>query len=106
MGDDLDKRIAEAQAELKARNERPSAAERARGMSVGLRMASDFTAAVIVGGALGWGVDYLFHTTPWGLIVLLLLGFVAGVKMVVATASRSSSAGTNTAGQVGKDEGG
>jgi ATP synthase protein I len=105
MGDDLDKRIAKAQAELKAQNERQSSVERARGMGLGFRMASDFTAAVIVGAALGWGVDYVFHTTPWGLIVGILLGFVAGVKMVVAAASKANAT-TPDAGQARKDEGG
>ena len=103
MGDDLDKRIAEAQAELKAQSDRASSVERARGMGLGFRMASDFTAAVIVGAVLGWGVDYVFHISPWGLIVCLLLGFVTGVRNVVVAANQANKA---DASQPGKDEGG
>ncbi|MGT2487665.1 AtpZ/AtpI family protein [Methylobacterium oryzae CBMB20] len=35
------------------------------------------------GGILGWIVDHVFGTKPWGLIVLLMLGFVAGVYNVM-----------------------
>jgi ATP synthase protein I len=40
-------------------------------------------AAIIVGAALGWGTDQLFGTAPWGMIILLLLGFAAGVVNVI-----------------------
>jgi ATP synthase protein I len=33
----------------------------------------------VVGAGLGWGFDRLLGTSPWGLIVLTLLGFAAGV---------------------------
>lgn len=92
--DDLNKRIAEAQAEIDAR-ERPRYAQAGKGMGLGFRMASDFAAAVIVGAVLGWGLDALFGWTPWGLVVCLLLGFVAGVRNLVATASKANEAGAN-----------
>jgi len=41
---------------------------------------------VVVGGAIGWGVDRLFGTSPWGLIVFVLLGFAAGILTVLRTA--------------------
>ena len=69
--------IARAQA-----NEPPSR----QGYGLALRLGSDFVAAVIVGGALGWGVDKLLGTAPWGMIVLLLAGFVAGVLTVMRSA--------------------
>ena len=53
------------------------------GMGRGFRLASEFVAAIIVGAALGWGADTLFGTTPWGMIILLLLGFAAGVLNVI-----------------------
>lgn len=86
MGDDLNKRISEAQAKLDAER-RPSRMEAAKGVGLGFRMASDFIAAVIVGAGLGWGLDELFGWSPWGLIVCLLLGFITGVKNVIAAAS-------------------
>ena len=89
MSGDLNQRIADAQAKLDAQKQ-PSGIEAARGMGVGFKMGSDFIAAVIVGAGLGWGLDELFGWSPWGLIVCLLLGFITGVKNVVAAASQAA----------------
>ena len=59
---------------------------RASAMAVGLRLSSELVAGVLAGAALGWGFDRLLSTSPWGLIVFLLLGFVAGVMNVMRTA--------------------
>jgi ATP synthase protein I len=100
--DDLNKRIAKAQAEIDAR-ERPKYAGTGKGMGLGFRMASDFAAAVIVGVILGLGIDALFKASPWGVIICLLIGFLAGVRNVVATAKKANQpAGT---GAVNKGEG-
>ena len=56
------------------------------GLARAMRLSTEFVAGVIAGAALGWAVDKLFGTTPWGLIVLLLLGFAAGVLNVMRAA--------------------
>jgi ATP synthase protein I len=101
MGDDLNDRIAKAQAELDAQK-RPSLRSTGKGAGLGLRMASDFVAAILVGAAVGWGVDALFGWSPWGLIVCLVLGFIAGVRMIVRAANE---AGKTAASGGTKDEG-
>ncbi len=53
---------------------------------VGFRLSSELVAGVVVGAAIGWGFDRLLSTSPFGLIVFLLLGFVAGVVNVVRSA--------------------
>ena len=55
-------------------------------MAMGLRLSSELVAGVLVGAGLGWGFDRLLSTSPWGLIVFLLLGFIAGVLNVMRTA--------------------
>ena len=67
-------------------NEQDAAQAKASAMAVGLRLSSELVAGVLVGAALGWGFDRLLSTSPWGLIVFLLLGFVAGVLNVMRTA--------------------
>ncbi len=62
------------------------AAPRSPGVAMAMRLASDFVAGVVVGAALGWGFDRLFDTSPWGLVVLLLLGFAAGLLNVMRSA--------------------
>ncbi|MBK8838050.1 MAG: AtpZ/AtpI family protein [Hyphomonadaceae bacterium] len=99
--DDLNDRIAKAQAKIDAQ-ERPARMSTGKGMGLGFRMASDFAAAVIVGVILGLGIDAVFKVSPWATIICLLLGFVAGVRNVVATATKANSA---PQGDVTKGEG-
>ena len=47
------------------------------------RMSTEFVAGVAAGGILGWLVDHGLGTRPWGLIVFLMLGFVAGIYNVM-----------------------
>ncbi len=60
--------------------------------SLAMRYGGEFGAAVIVGALLGYGVDHFVHTTPWGLIVGMGLGFAAGVVNVVRVAQSYSRA--------------
>jgi ATP synthase protein I len=106
MSDDLNKRIAEAQKALAPKGP-PSQAASGPGMSLGFRMAADFVAAIIVGALLGWGIDALAHSSPWGLVVCLLLGFITGVWNAVRAASQANSqAGSSGAADEtkGKDD--
>jgi ATP synthase protein I len=67
-------------------NEQDAAQAKASAMAMGLRLSSELVAGVLVGAGLGWGFDRLLSTSPWGLIVFLLLGFTAGVINVMRTA--------------------
>ena len=67
-------------------NEQDAAQAKASAMAVGLRLSSELVAGVLGGAALGWGFDRLLSTSPWGLIVFLLLGFTAGVINVMRSA--------------------
>ena len=90
---DLEARIARAQARSPAQAE----VEQRRqsdmsGMSRGFRLASEFAAAISVGAGLGYLIDMVLPTRPWGMVVLLLLGFAAGVLNVVRTAKTMNAA--------------
>jgi ATP synthase protein I len=67
-------------------NEQDEARAKASAMAMGLRLSSELVAGVLVGAALGWGFDRLLSTSPWGLILFLLLGFIAGVLNVMRAA--------------------
>lgn len=41
-----------------------------------MTLSTEFIAAIIAGGILGWLCDHFLGTKPWGMIVLVLLGFV------------------------------
>ena len=50
------------------------------------RLSSEFISAILVGTAIGYGIDWLAGTSPWAMILFLLLGFVAGVMNVLRAA--------------------
>jgi ATP synthase protein I len=51
--------------------------------SMAMKSASEFVAAVVVGAAIGWGLDRLLHTKPAFTIVFFLIGVAAGVWGVI-----------------------
>lgn len=63
------------------------------GMAAGLKIASEFIAGVVVGALLGYGVDTLFGTRPFGLIILLMFGFAAGVMNVIRATAKGGTGG-------------
>jgi len=56
------------------------------GYAVAFRLSAELVAGVLVGGVIGYLIDWGLGTSPWGLIVFFLLGFVAGVLNVLRTA--------------------
>ncbi|MDH4098619.1 MAG: AtpZ/AtpI family protein [Nitrospira sp.] len=59
------------------------------GLGQAVRIGTELLAALIVGGGLGWVVDtYILGSTPWGLVVGLILGAAAGVRNAYRTAQR------------------
>jgi ATP synthase protein I len=87
----LDHRLSEIRDSRKIRTDQPGTesgdrAARASAMALGFRLSSELIAGVVVGAVIGWGFDRLLSTSPFGLIVFFLLGFVAGVVNVVRSA--------------------
>jgi ATP synthase protein I len=87
----LNHRLSEIRDSRKIRTDQPGTeggdgAARASAMARGFRLSSELIAGVVVGAAIGWGIDHLLPTSPWGLIVFVLLGFIAGVVNVVRSA--------------------
>jgi ATP synthase protein I len=64
-------------------SERGDEAARASALARGFRLSSELIAGVLVGAGIGWGIDHLLSTSPFGLIVFFLLGFVAGIVNLV-----------------------
>lgn len=93
---DLERRLDESHTAREANTRSPlEKPQTSYGMA--MRLGADFVAGVVVGAAIGWGIDRLFGTSPWGLIVFLLLGFAAGILSVLRTA------GLTTPGPRGPD---
>jgi ATP synthase protein I len=44
--------------------------------------------AILLAGAVGYGVDYWAGSAPWGLLTGLIIGFVAGFANLIASVRR------------------
>lgn len=60
-------------------------------MGYGFRVATELVGGVLVGAAIGWGLDKLLGTSPWLLIVFLMLGFGAGINNVLRATRKLDS---------------
>ena len=89
----LDQRLSKIRDSRKIGTDQPGGgdgAARASAMAIGFRLSSELVAGVVVGAAIGWGFDRLLSTSPFGLIVFLLLGFTAGVVNVIRSANANT----------------
>ncbi|AGK59266.1 FoF1 ATP synthase subunit I [Hyphomicrobium denitrificans 1NES1] len=55
------------------------------------KFAAELVVGVAVGGGLGWALDKQFGTAPWLMIVLVILGFAAGLLNVVRAAQEAQA---------------
>ncbi|MDC9823649.1 AtpZ/AtpI family protein [Devosia sp. ZB163] len=91
---DLKARIERARAEksVAGDDEFRSATRDMSALSRGLRLGSEFVAAILVGAGLGFLLDQWLHTSPWLFLVMVMLGFAAGVLNVVRSAAEMNKA--------------
>lgn len=62
-------------------------------LSLAFRVLSEFVSAIIVGAAIGWGIDWLFGTLPVFLIIFMLFGAAAGFWNVYRVATEKPGRG-------------
>jgi ATP synthase protein I len=85
---ELSGRIAAERHEQAESAKPPASMQDASGYARGYKLVSEFAAGTLVGGLIGYGIDWLFGTLPFGLIFFLLLGFGAGFLNLVRAAKR------------------
>lgn len=57
-------------------------ASTAQAMGSGLNLGVNMLSSVVVGGAMGYGLDWLFGTLPLFMILMCFLGFAAGLYTI------------------------
>ena len=80
----LDKRLQQVKGK-----EPPAQTNTAKGFSQGevaWRMVIELATGIMLGSAIGYGVDVLFGTLPIFLVIFSLFGFAAGIKTMLGTA--------------------
>jgi ATP synthase protein I len=65
-----------------------AAASAERSMGEGYRLLGEVIGGVLGGLGLGWVVDHYAHTTPFGLVIGLLLGTAASAYAAVKSAEQ------------------
>src|SRR5579862_4642358 len=91
LGEQLD------QAERRRSTAQPRTSVPGTSAGIAFRFAAGLVSALIVGGALGWGLDWLFgrfgvHTRPFFLLVMFVLGAAAGIRNVMRAAKEINDA--------------
>ncbi len=76
--DNLGNRLSKHQQAIEIEIEKQKSSKSA-GIAQAMKLSSEFIAAIIVGVGIGYAIDTVFGTSPWGMIVFLFLGFGAGV---------------------------
>jgi len=85
------KRLGERIDEAERRQKRDDASPPSP-LGIAFRFATELVSALVVGGGLGWGIDWAFEhwtsvqTRPWGLVVFAVLGVVTGIRNVLRAA--------------------
>ena len=81
--DKLDRKLEE----FKSKKEKDSP-KRIKVQNDGWRMIIELVTGMLLGVGLGLGLDYMIGSEPIFLIIFSLLGFMAGVKTMMATAKK------------------
>ena len=87
---DLDSRLAAEKKQTAQAEKSAMQYQGATDYSKGYRLVSEFVAGILVGGLVGYGLDYLFHTLPLFFIIFLLAGFGAGIVNMSRSGNRSA----------------
>ena len=91
---------------VKARSAPPPAREEAHSQAeVAWRMVIELVAGIAIGTGIGMGLDALLGTRPWLLILFCLLGFAAGVNVMMRTAREISERSQGGGGSTEDDSG-
>jgi len=69
--------------ELRQREGPPAKSSTPSSGEVAIRFATELLSAVIVGAAIGWGLDWIFRTRPALTVVFFLVGAAAGIRNVI-----------------------
>jgi ATP synthase protein I len=83
----LGERLGQHQSDRPSENDPRSGANAdTSALARGFRLSAEFVAGILVGAGIGWLMDRWLGTSPWGMIVFLLLGFAAGVLNMMRAA--------------------
>jgi len=57
-----------------------------QGLGIAFRLGTEMTVATGLGAVMGYGIDYYFGTSPWGIAIGVVMGGAAGMLNVYRAA--------------------
>ena len=94
----FEQRLAAAQAAAKGPDKRDAAQSdagaAARAINLAMRLGVELVAAMVIAVVIGWGLDRLFHTKPWLMILMVPVGMAAGLRNLIRATGTKQPTGT------------
>ena len=87
--DQLDKRLGQLEASEAKRTGRDNQGQDPN-YRMGNRVLADLIGGIAGGALVGWVIDRLFDTRPWGLMIFLFLGIVVAFRNIIRIAGGST----------------
>ena len=84
----LEERLQRAEDVEMERTKRAKAPESDAGYQMGNKVLAGLLGGIAGGLLIGWTVDWLFKTTPWGLLGFLFLGIGVACRNIIKLSSR------------------
>jgi ATP synthase protein I len=94
--DSFEQRLAQAQDKVlvsqpKAGSAHKSAGSSYKAVNLAMRLGVELVAAMVIAVVIGWGLDKVFHTSPWLMIVMVPVGMAAGLRNLIRAGGPGSS---------------
>ena len=86
--DDLGERLAKARQASLPPKRKGGIADPSSGFGAAMRIGTEMVASLVVGVAIGYGLDEWLGTRPWFMIVFFFLGSAAGIMNVYKSAGK------------------
>jgi len=92
----FERRLAQAQdkagvSQPKAGSAHKSAGSSYKAINLAMRLGVELVAAMVIAMVIGWGLDKVFHTSPWLMIVMVPVGMAAGLRNLIRAGGPGSS---------------
>lgn len=84
---------------------RSAGADKFNAASLAWRMVTELVVGVLIGAAIGWGIDSVTGALPLFLIVFTLFGFAAGVRVMIRSGDEVTRRGAQDDAAARGDEG-
>jgi ATP synthase protein I len=86
--DSFERRLAAARDSAGLGQPKPASARKAAGegqkaINLAMRLGVELVAAMVIAVVIGWGLDRLFHTSPWLMICMVPVGMAAGLRNLI-----------------------